>query len=114
MSIPNPIKIVIEGQDKKSSFANDFTIFNNANEFILSMIEIMPQIELKTKEITDSSGKRKRVPDVQTNHILRNILEKYALTPAAFKKLVGMANHNLKIYEAKYGEIVINPPQNLQ
>ena len=114
MATPIPIKIKLEGQDQKSSFASDFTIFNTANEFVMSMIEIIPQMQLTTKEITDSSGQRKRVSRMQTNHILQKVLGRYAMTPAAFKKLVNIANQNLKKYEEKFGEIVINPPENLQ
>ena len=114
MSLPNPIKIKLEGQDRASQFASDFTIFNTANEFMLSMIEIIPQMELTTKEITNPNGQRKRVSRMQTNHILQKVLGRYALTPAAFKKLVNIANQNLKKYEEKFGEIVINPPENLQ
>ena len=52
-----------------------------------------------------------KVMRLKNDYILQKLIGRYAMSPASFKKLVGVLNQNLKKYEQKYGQIDIHPPE---
>lgn len=109
-----PLKIEITGQDQSALFANDFHIMHTPNEFVLSIVEAIPQMQFSSQESINQDGKTRNVARISSSGILRKIIGRYGMSPAAFKKLVTVMNTNLKQYEDKFGAIAINPPEGLQ
>ncbi len=109
-----PLKIDIIGQDQSAIFANDFHIMNTPNEFVLSIVEAIPQMQFSSKEEFNQDGKKRNIMRISTSGIVRKIVGRYGMSPASFKKMVSLMNTNLKQYEDKFGSIAINPPEGLQ
>ena len=107
---PKKLPIKIEGQDKTALLASEFQVFHTANEFILNVLEVIPQMEYQSSTEIIAG---KNVAKLMTVSILQKVIGRFGMSPAAFKKLVQVANHNLAQYEKKFGEIAINPPEGL-
>lgn len=113
-SKPIPTKIEIIGQDQAANVASEFHVMHTPNEFMLTVIEIIPQMEFTAKSTVNSEGQTKSFARLQTKGILQRVVGRFGMSPATFKKLVVVANQNLKQFERKFGEIAINPPEGLQ
>ncbi|MCY3410337.1 MAG: DUF3467 domain-containing protein [Candidatus Heimdallarchaeota archaeon] len=107
-----PPVIKIEGQDKSSLFASEFHCLHTPHEFLLTVLEVLPQMKFVHEDVmhptTNQPGK---VARLKNDFILQKIIGRYAMSPASFKKLVNVLNQNLKKYEEKFGEIDIHPPE---
>ena len=101
--------IRIEGQDMKARLAQEFHVLHTPNEFLLSILEVIPQMAyFNEKEAGKISNK------LQSAGILQKVVGRYVMSPAAMKKLAHVLSKNLEQFEKKFGEIVINPPEGLQ
>lgn len=108
-----PPRIRIEGQDKEAKFVSEFHVVHTPNEFIVSLIDTIPQMQYKHQDVGLEPNKRK-VAKLHTDHLMQMIVGRYGMSPASFKKFVNILVQNLKNYESKFGEISINPPEFLQ
>ena len=109
-----PPNITIIEQDKAASIAQEFHVMHTANEFILTVIEVIPQMEYSTSDTITPEGKSKKVARLKTSGIIQRVVGRFGMSPAAFKKMVTVSSTNLRQYENKFGEIAINPPEGLQ
>ncbi|OLS23759.1 MAG: hypothetical protein HeimC2_24980 [Candidatus Heimdallarchaeota archaeon LC_2] len=109
-----PINIEITGQDQSALFANDFHVMHTPNDFVLSVVEAIPQMQFSLKESINQDGKTRNITRLSSTGIIRKVIGRYGMSPAAFKKMVSVMNTNLKQFEDKFGEIAINPPEGMQ
>ncbi|MHA2029886.1 MAG: DUF3467 domain-containing protein [Candidatus Kariarchaeaceae archaeon] len=107
-------KITITGQDQPAIFANEFQIMHTPNEFVLSVVEVIPQMEFTAQEGYTKEGSKQNIAKLRSSGIMQKIVGRFGMSPAAFKKMVSVMNTNLKQYESKFGSIAINPPEGLQ
>ena len=105
-------KINIDGQDKAANFVSEFHCLHTPHDFILSMLEVIPQMKYTEQDgINPRTQQPTKVAKLQNAGILQKIVGRYGMSPASFKKLVTLLNQNLKKYEEKFGEIAIQPPE---
>lgn len=105
-------KINIDGQDKAANFVSEFHCLHTPHDFILSMIEVIPQMKYTEQDGLNPITKEAiKVAKLQNAGIIQKIVGRYGMSPASFKKLVTVLNQNLKKFEEKYGEIAIRPPE---
>ena len=90
------LKIEITGQDQSALFANDFHIMHTPNDFVLSVVEAIPQMQFSMQESINQDGKTRNVTRLSSTGIMRKIIGRYGMSPASFKKMVGVMNTNLK------------------
>ncbi|MHA2249942.1 MAG: DUF3467 domain-containing protein [Candidatus Kariarchaeaceae archaeon] len=109
---PQPPNIKIIDQDQPANVATEFHVMHTPNEFLLTIIEVIPQMGYKLGESSAHPGKK--IPQLQTTGIVHKVVGRFGMSPATFKKMVSVANQNLKQYENKFGEVAINPPEGLQ
>ncbi|MFV2014688.1 MAG: DUF3467 domain-containing protein, partial [Candidatus Heimdallarchaeota archaeon] len=89
-------------------------IMHTPNEFVLSVVEVIPQMKFSTRESFTEQGKKQNVAKISSTGILQKIVGRFGMSPAAFKKMVTVMNKNLQQYEEKFGSIAINPPEGMQ
>jgi hypothetical protein len=107
-----PIKIV--GPETEARMAQEFHVIHTPHEFLLSIIEVIPQMAyVNTGQEEVNVANMKPQARLQNTGILQKIVGRYGMSPAAFKKLVVVAQRNLQQYEAKFGEIAIQPPEGM-
>ncbi len=107
-----PPRIEIIDQDQPSKFATEFNIMHTPNEFVLNLIENIPQMTyVDTTTIDPKTSQPREIKRLQTDYIVQRVVGRYSMSPASFKKLAIVINQNLKKYEDKFGEIAINPPE---
>lgn len=109
-----PKKIEIVGQDQSAVFANEFQVMHTPNDFVLSVLEVIPQMQFSTQERFSEEGKKQNLAKISSTGVIRKIVGRFGMSPAAFKNMVTMMNKNLQQYETKFGSIAINPPEGLQ
>jgi hypothetical protein len=107
-------RIEIIGQEQSAIFANEFHIMHTPNDFVLSVVEVIPQMQFSTKSRVTEKGTKQNLAKVSSTGIVHNIVGRFGMSPAAFKKMVTVMNKNLQQYEDKFGSIAINPPEGLQ
>ncbi len=109
-----PTKITITNQDLEAKFASEFHIMHNPNEFVLTMLEVIPQMKYTFKEVPHpKTGLPTKVARMANDGLVQKVVGRFGMSPATMKKLVTVLNQNVKNYEAKFGEISINPPEGL-
>ncbi len=113
-NMTQPRNIEIIGQDQSAKFANEFHIMHTPNEFVLSVVEVIPQMKFSTQEGITDQGKKHNIAKISSAGIIQKVVGRFGMSPAAFKKMVTVMNKNLQQYEAKFGSIAINPPEGLQ
>lgn len=104
-------KIKIEGQDIPARLAQEFHVFHTPNEFLISLIEIIPQMEYAMRE---GANKQPHITQLQNTGLVHQVVGRFAISPASVKKLAQVLQRNIQQYESKFGEIAINPPEGLQ
>jgi len=120
MNNPNDVpsgskRIELTGLEQSAKLAQEFQISHTTNEFLLNMIEVIPQMEFRMQgSAPDDPRKLRQNARLEHTGMLQKVVGRYVMSPAAMKKLVGVLQHNLKQYEDKFGEIVVNPPEGLQ
>ncbi|MHA2502436.1 MAG: DUF3467 domain-containing protein [Candidatus Kariarchaeaceae archaeon] len=105
-------RIEIEGLNQSAKLAQEFQISHTPNEFLLNLIEVIPQMGFKVREQPGKEpGSIRKSAQLEHTGMLQKVVGRFVMSPAAMKKLVNVMNHNLKQYEEKFGEIAINPPE---
>ena len=109
--------IEITGLDQPANLAQEFHVSHTNNEFLINMIEVIPQMGFRLNSISDPSDPSKIIS--QQAHLthtgmIQKVNGRFVLSPAAMKKFLNVLSHNVQQFEAKFGEIVINPPEGLQ
>ncbi len=114
---PSPMKIdpqqpniKIIDQEQSANIATEFHVLHTPNEFLLTIIETIPEMEYKVP--SDTEGKQ--VPRLHNTAIYHKVVGRFGMSPATFKKLVQVITQNLTQFESKFGQIAINPPEGLQ
>lgn len=110
MSIPP--KVEITGQDKEANFVSEFHIMHTPNEFLLTLLEVIPQMKFEVQDIIHpKTQKPSKITRMTNDGILQKVVGRYGMSPASYKKMVQIMNQNLMNYEKKFGEIMIQPPE---
>lgn len=107
-----PPNIDIIDQDRPANVATEFHVMHTPNEFLVTIIEVIPQMQYKIPEFPNESGRR--LPRLQNTGIIHKVVGRFGMSPSTFKKLVQVTSQNLIQFEKKYGEVAINPPEGMQ